>query len=130
MPVYLSFIADQRHISDILVSCANCPMPIDVMWVTINPDAAQDFAFMASTSAGMMGGDGGFGRSSMSMSGGRSSRSSGSSSMGPRAGGRSLGGGGTTNVDFGSHAVQIEIFGCINIFSPPDRNKITEGTNY
>ena len=128
MPVYLNFLADQRHISDILVCCANCTMPIDVMWVTINPDATQDFAFMASTSTGMMGGDGGFGRgsSSMSMPRGRSSRDSG---MGPRSGGRSLGGGGTTNVDFGPHAVQIEIYGCINIFSPPDLAKITEGAN-
>jgi len=125
MPVYLNFLADQRYISDILVSCANCPMPIDVMWVTINPDATQDFAFASSTSSTGMGGDSGFGRSSMSS--GRSSRGSGDG-MG-RSSGRSYGGGGTTNVDFGPHAVQIEIYGCINIFSLPDLKKITEGTN-
>jgi hypothetical protein len=127
MPVYLNFLADQRFISDILVSCANCPMPIDVLWVTINPEETQDFAFAATTSS-MMGGDSGFGRSSMSS--GRSSRSSGSSGMGARSGGRShANSSGTTNVDFGPHAVQIEIFGCINIFSPPDSKKITEGAN-
>jgi len=125
MPVYLNILADQRYISDILVSCANCPMPIDLLWVTINPDATHDIAFASSTSSTGMGGDsGGFGRSSMSS--GRSSR--GGDGMG-RSSGRSYGGSGTTNVDFGPHAVQIEIYGCINIFSPPDLKKITEGTN-
>ena len=38
-----------------------------------------------------------------------------------------MGGGGSSgNVDYGPHAVEIEIYGCINIFAPPDEKKIEE----
>jgi len=132
MPVYLNFLADQRYISDILVSCANCPMPIDVKWVTINPDATQDFSFAASTSTGMGGSSGfgsGSGMMSSSMSSGSRPRSTGMGARPPGGGSSMSRGTGTSNVNFGSHAVQIEIYGCINIFSPPDRKKFTEETN-
>ena len=155
MPVVLEFVADQRYISDILVNCANCPMPIDVLWVTINPDAAEPFEFAPSgggdsgMSGGMRGGSsasGGIQRRSggsgaRSGSGGnrpqvRTPGRSGSSSGGGVGSGsgiigfspdRSAGmGGGRAgeDIDFGPDAVILRIYGCINIFAPPEVEKI------
>ena len=127
MPVYLQFRVDQRRISDVLVSCANCPMPIDVLWVTINPDATESFDFVSS--ATMSGSGGEFSDSSDSSFGG-SSRPTRTRGNDLSSGGRT--GSGRTNVpggvDFGPDAVIIEIYGCINIFAPPDIEKLNGGS--
>jgi hypothetical protein len=119
MPVYLSFLVDQRRIPEILVNCANCPMPIDVLWVTINPGATENFAFASGTATG----GGTLGMGGGTSSGSRGVRSTGGSSGGGTtrmSGSRS----GSGNVEFGLDAVQIAIYGCINIFAPPDPDKI------
>ena len=131
MPVYLSLLVEQLSIPEILVNCANCPMPIDVLWVTINPGATANFAFSSSGSAtgGSLGGSsGGAGRGGGSSSTrGMSSSSSMSSSMSSSAssGRGSSGRMGTGAYEFGPDAVVINIYGCINIFAPPDREKIS-----
>jgi len=112
MPVYLRLIVDQRRISEVLVNCANCPMPIDVLWVTINPDAGQPFEYVSATAGSSLGGgmEGGGGSSFV-----RQERRT------AQPGGRSGGGGtGVSDADFGPDIATIEIFGCINIFTPPD----------
>jgi len=126
MPVYLNLRVDQRYISDVLVNCANCPMPIDVLWVTISPDATRSFDFVSATGTGMTSGGfsssggGGFGDSSFGSS--RSGMgSSGTARFSGTGGSRGRASG---NVDFGLHEVVIEIFGCINIFTPPEVQKI------
>jgi len=132
MPVYLQLRVDQRFISDILVNCANCPMPIDVLWVTVNPSATQSFDFVSATGAGALSGFGGSGGSGLSGGGAMSSRFPGGggggamSSRFPSGGGSGgIGGAGAVgNVDFGPHEVIVEIFGCINIFAPPDPQTI------
>jgi len=132
MPVYLQLRVDQRFISDILVNCANSPMPIDVMWVTVNPSATQPFAFASATGTGMgMGGSSSFGGGGSSFgSGGGGSSFSGGGGGGSSARLPGGGGGGTRTgeVDFGPNEVIIEIFGCINIFAPPDRTTIGSET--
>lgn len=176
MPVYLEFVVDQRYMSDVLVNCANCPMPIDVLWVTINPDATQPFDFEVSTpSVGLAGGGSSpsptsrgsgsisrqnTGRSSGSSGGSGSSRPvirapariTGMSSSGGGGSGYSTGAGTeiigladrssagsggisssggsgrTGSIDFGPNAAIIQIYGCINIFAPPDPAKIKGGT--
>ena len=128
MPVYLRFRVDQRRISDILVNCANCPMPIDVLWVTINPGAVQSFEYASSTSSST--------GSSSDSSSSSSSSSGGSFIQGPRprpgAGGNTQGNqrpsAGRGDTDFGPDVVEIEIYGCINIFAPPDEKRIGGGT--
>ena len=125
MPVYLSFLVDQRRIPEILVNCANSPMPIDVLWVTVNPGATENFAFASNTATG---GSMGMGSSTGSVggsSGTRGARSMGSSSGGAARGSGSIGRSGAGNVEFGPDAVQITIYGCINIFALPDREKIS-----
>jgi len=122
MPIYLRFVVDQRRISDVLVNCANCPMPIDVLWVRVNPDATDSFDFVTSGT-----GESSSPRSSRS-SGGVSPTSRSSSSASGGVGGASPGrgsGSGTNEIDFGPDAITIEIYGCINIFTPPDATKIT-----
>jgi len=132
MPVYLSLLVDQLYIPEILVNCANCPMPIDVLWVTINPSATQGFEFASGPSSGgglgmgggssVRGGSGGSSRGSLS-----SSSEDGSSGYGggtTRSGG-SVGRSAVGNVEFGPNAVRIDIYGCINIFTPPDPEKIS-----
>jgi len=130
MPVFLSFLVDQRRIPEILVNCANCPMPIDVLWVTINPSATENFAFASNTAAGGSVGTGsgmGSGISgSVARGGSRSSSRGGTASSGGAArGGGSMGRSGAGSVQFGPDAVQIEIYGCINIFADPDPEKIS-----
>ena len=116
MPVYLHLRVDQRRIADVLVNCANCPMPIDVLWVTICPDAVKSFEYVSSTSTGTTEGGGDTGSPSFIR---RPSRNNTNEMR--RSPGRS---GGEASYDFGPQAVEIEILGCINIFAPPDIEKI------
>ena len=116
MPVLLELRVDQRYISDILVNCANSPMPIDVLWVTVSPENTQQMNY-APTVATVPG-----------MSGSGSAGGQGAGRRPPSGGGGSAGRTrGTGNVDFGPHEVVIEILGCINIFAPPEREKIGGG---
>jgi hypothetical protein len=111
MPICLRLIVDQRKIPEILVNCANCSMPIDVLWVRFNPAAVKPFelsAYDASVGAASGGG--------MS-SGGRGGEGYGdSNSEGGDVQVRMDGIGGIGN--YGSNAIPIEIYGCINIFNP------------
>jgi len=126
MPIYLNLRVDQRSISDVLVNCANCPMPIDVLWVIVNPDSTQSFDFVSASGTGTTSGS----ASGFGSSGDSGRRSSGGLSRSTAGGGATRGGsaGASGNVDFGPHAVTVEIFGCINIFAPPDPAKIGGGT--
>jgi hypothetical protein len=74
-----------------------------------------------------MGSSSSFGGGGGSSFGGGSSSFGGGSSPSPRLSG---GGGGTRagEVDFGPNEVIIEVFGCINIFAPPDPQTIGGGT--
>ena len=121
MPIYLNLRVDQRFISDVLVHCANCPMPIDVLWVTVNPDNTQSFEFAsASTSTGSetgFGSSGGFGSAPKRLGAGGKSPTAGGGARTPAG-----------NIDFGSNEVVVEIYGCINIFAPPDPEKIGGGS--
>ena len=124
MPVYLRLVVDQNRIPEVLVNCANCPMPIDVLWVTINPDAGQSFDFASAMGTAGMGGS-----SDSGSSGSFGTRPARSARLQGGSGGGSSGFGGTSgNFNYGPHAVTIEIFGCINIFSPPDRDTLGGGT--
>jgi hypothetical protein len=139
MPICLRLIVDQRKIPEILVNCANCPMPIDVLWVRFNPAAQKPFelsAYDASVGAGADGGDMGGGMSSGGMGGGSDMSSSGMGSGMSSSGG--MGGTGTTGGEtggdqiklddvggpYGSYAIPIEIYGCINIFNPVDTKSL------
>jgi uncharacterized membrane-anchored protein YhcB (DUF1043 family) len=141
MPIYLRFVVDQRRIADVLANCANCPMPIDVLWVTINPEGTQSFDYASATGTGA-----GMGSESFSV---RPSRGAGGRSEGTRrstirdgsgsasgiiglptqTGGGRGGGTGVSEIDYGHDAVTIDIRGCINIFAPPDETKITGGAS-
>ena len=123
MPVYLNLRVDQRYISDVLVNCANCPMPIDVLWVTVNPDAVQAFNYAPSVGTGMAGASSSYGSSSGGGAGSR--RSSSGGGMGRFSGGS---GGSAGGVDYGPNQVIVEIYGCINIFAPPEKGKISGET--
>lgn len=133
MPVVLRLIVDQRKIPEILVSCANCAMPIDVLRVRLNPGAAKPFELTAyEAAAGMSGGEDGMsgGMSGGSMGSMGSSSGGGMSSDVGYGGGARGGMGGASGGDekqvqldgvggmYGSNAVPIEIYGCISIFQP------------
>jgi hypothetical protein len=133
MPIYLRLLVDQRYISDVLVNCANCPMPIDVLWVLINPENRKslDYASSAGTGGGLSASGLGTGVSP-SMGGPPSSSGTipsgrGGSGMGANPAGVGVGGGRSGEYDFGPNAVLIEIYGSINIFAPPDEQKIGGG---
>jgi len=126
MPIYLNLVVDQRRVTDVLANCANCPMPIDVLWVTINPDATSAFEF--ASASGTTGMDSEY--SSGSSMNSRAARTTSASSLtggiiGLSGGTSGQGMGGTNDIDFGTDAINIKIYGCINIFAPPDVKKIT-----
>jgi hypothetical protein len=104
MPIWLKLVVDRQRIPEILVNCANCAMPIDVLSVRINPGAGN--------LAGIREG---------------ANRTAGPSSM-PTSGGSELGRqvamDGSSGLDsiYGPNTVPIEIYGCINIFNPVDQN--------
>jgi hypothetical protein len=128
MPICLRLIVDQRRIPEILVNCANCSMPIDVLWVRINPAATKPFdlgAYDASVTAS--------GASSNDMGGmGMSGMGGGSSSYSGGGSGRSATGDDTqVRMDgiggiYGTNAIPIEIYGCINIFNPVEHGGLQQ----
>ncbi|MDR3109348.1 MAG: hypothetical protein LBU65_06640, partial [Planctomycetaceae bacterium] len=145
MPVCLRLIVDQNKIPELLVEFANCPMPMDILWVRFNPPMARSLDFGAhfkpslgegaitGTGSGDSGmGDGGMGSSSGSSSSGfgsssGSSRSSssgfGSSSSGSSSNSSDSGNdkyelGGSMSM-YGPESIPIEIYGVINIFNSP-----------
>ncbi|MDR2440421.1 MAG: hypothetical protein LBE12_13755 [Planctomycetaceae bacterium] len=129
MPICLRLIVDQRRIPEILVSCANCSMPIDVLWVRINPAAAKPFdlsAYDASINASGGGSDIG------GMSGRGSDMGDGGGYSGTSGGGRSTTGDDTqVRIDsiggiYGTNAIPIEIHGCINIFNPVEHGGLQQ----
>ena len=123
MPIYLNLRVDQRFISDVLVHCANCPMPIDVLWVTVNPANTQsfDFASASSSTSGAPMGFSGAGGARRPGAGGAAARST-TGGGGVRGGASSTG-----SINYGTDEVIVEIYGCINIFAPPDTSKIGGG---
>ena len=114
MPVYLRLVVDPNRINEVLVNCANSPMPIDVLWVTINPDASQPFEFASATAASSGGFDDGGG-------GGTFTRTRPVAQGATRTTTR-------TDANYGPH-VTIEIFGFINIFSPANAERIGGGAS-
>jgi uncharacterized membrane protein YgcG len=135
MPICLRLIVDQRRIPEILVNCANCSMPIDVLWVRINPAATKSFdlgaydASVAASSAG--GGDGMSGMSGMSDMGGGSGGYGGRSGMSGGGGGSTTGDDTQVRIDsiggiYGTNAIPIEIYGCISIFNPVEHGGLQQ----
>ncbi|MDR0610238.1 MAG: hypothetical protein LBG58_09030 [Planctomycetaceae bacterium] len=138
MPICLRLIVDQRRIPEILVNCANCSMPIDVLWVRINPAATKPFdlgAYDASVAAGGAGAGG----SDMGMGAGSMGRGGDMGDGGGSGGGYggSAGSGRTTADDtqvridsiggvYGTNAIPIEIYGCINIFNPVEHGGLQQ----
>ncbi|MDR2757651.1 MAG: hypothetical protein LBC20_18325 [Planctomycetaceae bacterium] len=133
MPICLRLIVDQRRIPEILVNCANCSMPIDVLWVRINPAATKPFdlgaydASIAASAGGSSDMGGGMGMSSdMGSGGGGYGRTSGGGSGGSTSGDDvqvridSIGG------VYGTDAIPIEIYGCISIFNPVEHGGLQQ----
>ncbi|MDR1492273.1 MAG: hypothetical protein LBT05_06095 [Planctomycetaceae bacterium] len=130
MPVCLDLIVDQRRVSDILVECANSPMPIDVKLVRYSPGMAQTGVLGIGLASGMDGG----------MSGSSAGIASGGSTGGMSGGNASgMSGGDTSALDnfdvggkigpYGSDAVNIQIIGVIYIYNEPDKNKLATGAS-
>jgi hypothetical protein len=107
MPVYLKFMVDRNRIPALLAECANCSMPIDVLWVNIG-EYGKTFDFSAAGAGG--GSDSPRGRA------GTNVRQPAGSSAGSR--------GQEADSELGDEAVPLEIYGCMNIFAPPDLQKI------
>lgn len=133
MPVCLQLTVDQLRIPDILVNCANCAMPIDVLQVRINPSRGKQFnlsAFVASTSSsssgssssdsGSYGGSGSYGSSP----GGGSGSSVGSSGGGNDAQRKYAIGGSADEA--GKDIFYVEIYGIINIFNESKHSILSE----
>ncbi|MDR0392471.1 MAG: hypothetical protein LBH59_11225 [Planctomycetaceae bacterium] len=106
MPICLRLIVDRQRIPDILVHCANSPMPIDVLSVRINPGGSS----LRTSNSNQQ----------------RSTTSPNAPTMPTADSSRQVTMDGSSGLDsiYGSNAVPIEIYGCINIFNPVDQNII------
>lgn len=105
MPVVLRLVVDQRRIPDILVNCANSPMPIDVRHVRICPENAKSVSLSGGGASGSP----------------ASSRTLGGSGASGQAGGVSVGRTGNAEMtEYGPDAIHIEIYGIICIYNEPN----------
>ncbi len=146
MPVCLKVVIDQRRVPELLVSCANSAMPIDVKHIRVCPDNNVPFTMPVETTASadmmgmggsMMGGSSMMGSSSMggSSAGGASGGAGGARGSMDGAGGP--GGSETGGVEigrselglseYGADAIRVEIFGVINIYNEPNKDAFGTG---
>lgn len=146
MPVCLKVVIDQRRVPELLVSCANSAMPIDVKHIRVCPDNNVPFTMPVESTASadmmgmggsMMGGSSMMGSSSMggSSAGGASGGAGGARGSMDGAGGP--GGSETGGVEigrselglseYGADAIRVEIFGVINIYNEPNKDAFGTG---
>lgn len=105
MPICLRLIVDRQRIPDILVNCANCAMPIDVLSIRINPGS----------------GDANIRHGNQNLSAARTTNIGSGIDIGKQT---IMDGSSGLDSIYGSNSVPIEIYGCINIFNPVDQNII------
>ncbi|MBQ1277517.1 MAG: hypothetical protein IIY07_02605 [Thermoguttaceae bacterium] len=144
MPVCLKVVVDQRRVPELLVSCANSAMPIDVKHIRVCPDNNVPFTMPVETTASSdmmgMGGSSMMGSSSMmsSSSGGSGGSAGGSGgARGSMDGAGGPGGSETGGVEigrselglseYGADAIRVEIFGVINIYNEPNKDAFGTG---
>ena len=143
MPVCLKVVIDQRRIPELLVSCANSAMPIDVKHIRVCPDNNVPFTMPVETtaSADAMGmGGSSMGGSSMMGSSSMGGASAGGASGGARGSMEGAGGAGGSETggveigrselgmsEYGADAIRVEIFGVINIYNEPNKDAFGTG---
>lgn len=143
MPVCLKVVVDQRRVPELLVSCANSAMPIDVKHIRVCPDNNVPFTMPVETTAssdmmGMggssmmgssMGGSsmGGPGGSSASSGGARGSMDGAGGPGGSETGGVEIGRSELGLSEYGADAIRVEIFGVINIYNEPNKDAFGTG---
>ena len=111
MPISMKLVMDQRYIPQLLVNCANSNMPIEVRRVRMLKTQGP-----AGTTSSPMGGGMGMGGDFGGMGGG----------MGmPRPG--AMGGAAVQQSDTAQFEVPVEIHAIINIYNPPDLDKLGKG---
>ena len=138
MPIRLSLVVDQRRIPRLLANCANSNMPIEVQRVRILKSLGPANAAQSSRGGGMPPGAGGMtpgmgmemgemGMGGMPPGMGGMPPGMGMSEMGM---GGMLPGGWTSTVDTEGSPfdVPVEIHAIINIYNPPDREKLGTGS--
>lgn len=102
MPISMKLVMDQRYIPQLLVNCANSNMPIEVRRVRVLKTQGPSGTTAAHMGGGMGGG--------MGM---------------PRHG--AMGGAAVQQADTTQFDVPVEIHAIINIYNPPDRDKLGKG---
>ena len=122
MPVHMVLVVDQRRIANLLVNCANSPMPVVVCQVNLNP--GQGGTLKLGGAGDMVGGAFGGPMGMMPGSGGEDMYDGGMDM------GAGFGGGPTSrNRDQQiTYDMPIEVQGIIYIFNPPDREKLGTGS--
>ena len=146
MPVCLKLAMDQRRIPDLLVSCANSAMPIDVKHVRVCPDNNVPFTMpiplenqsSEGSSSGMMGMVGGLGGVMPGGAGGIEGGGSGSGrgamdgtgmGAGMDVGGVDVGRSDLSQSEYGVDTIRVEIFGVINIYNEPNQANFATGAS-
>ena len=125
MPVRMLLVVDQRRVANLLINCANSPMPVVVWQVGLNPGkgGTLNLGTAGSGMEGAYGGAFGGGLGGMPMGGG--------DRYGEGTGASGYMGGGPTAQNRGqqtTYDMPIEIQGIIYVFNPPDREKLGTGS--
>jgi len=105
MMVRMDLYLHQRHLADLMVECANSPMPVEVARVRLNPNEGSGGELDGSSNVGR-------GNSERRRSGPRIVRS---------------GEGGESALDEERDYIDVELFGIIYIYNRPDREKLGSG---
>lgn len=111
MPIRMRLVMDQRKLPDLLVECANSPLPVEVQRVQINPSESR-----SSPSSG--GGGGGRGRGGRGLSGGGGAPQP-APAAAPAAAARGPQVSKDPLLDLTPNDQVIEIRGVIYIYNPP-----------
>ena len=149
MPICLKVDIDQTRIPDLLVSCANSTMPIDIRHIRIMPDNNVPFVMpiplenmtmdaaagsMMGAMGDMMGGmSGGLSSSGGNDPNGRNSRGAagdmnGMGGMGG-LGGVEIGRSDLSQSEYGPDTIRVEIYGVINIYNKPNKANFATGAS-
>ncbi|HUT88101.1 MAG TPA: hypothetical protein VMY37_01270, partial [Thermoguttaceae bacterium] len=131
MPVRMLLVVDQRRVANLLINCANSPMPVVVWQVGLNPGKGGTLN-LGTTGSGMDSAYGGAFGGGMPMGGGMMPGMGGGDMYGEESGASAynMGGGPTAqNRDQQTtYDMPIEIQGIIYVFNPPDREKLGTGS--
>lgn len=122
VPVRFSLVMNQMKVSDLLVHCANSPLPVEIRRWRVNPSGENGVIRPDQSSGGGAGATGGM-PGAQRMGGGGGQAGGGQGMVGLAGGGRRAG----NEAEVAPDDVEVEVIGMVYLFNPPDIAKLGTG---